>query len=79
MGDFIQELLPNQRGTEVCDGKGNVLGYEDVYEVSDEQLAEEAEQATCEEYLGQSPPLMTFVEVCFLLRAFGKKLGYEVK
>lgn len=56
---------------------GNEL--EPTYDVvSDEELAEDVEQATCEEYLATSPPLMTQVEVCFLLRAFGKKLGYKV-
>lgn len=61
----------------VHDGKGNILEVI-IAEVSDEELAEEAEQATCEEYLATSPPLMSQVEVCFLLRAFGKKLGYKV-
>lgn len=57
----------------------NAIITQEPYEISDEQLAEEAEQATCEEYLSHSPPLMTQPEVCYLLRAFAKKLGYKVE
>ena len=49
------------------------------YEVSDEELAEEAEQATCEEYLKHSSNVMTQPEMWYLLRAFAKKLGYKVE
>jgi len=54
MGDLVQELLPNQRGTEVCDGKGNVLGYEDVYEVSDEELEREQTERDIDELFSQA-------------------------
>lgn len=53
MGDFIQELLPNQRGTEVHDGKGNVLGWENVYEVSDEEIEDEFKDQAMQELIAQ--------------------------
>lgn len=49
MPDLIQELLPNQRGTRLEDGKGNFLGYENVYEVSDEELLIEQIETETEE------------------------------
>lgn len=53
MPGLIQELEPNKRGVAVYQ-KGKFLGYEDVTTVSDEELAEEAEQkamATAEELI----------------------------
>lgn len=78
MPDFIQELLPGQRGTRVYTD-GVFQGYEDVYEVSDEELAQEEEDRLCKEYLSHSPDVITPPEIWYLLRCFAKKLGYEVK
>lgn len=48
------------------------------FEVSDQQLADEAEKATCEEYLKLSPPVITQPQIWYLLRTFAKKLGYTI-
>jgi len=48
------------------------------YQVSDEQLAAEAEQLTCENYLALSPAVITQPQIWYLLRAFAKKLGYTI-
>lgn len=49
------------------------------YEVSDEELAQEEEERQCEEYLGHSPGSIPQHEIWYLLRAFGKRLGYKVE
>lgn len=69
--------MPETRYNEIY--KDGVLITKEPYEVSDEELAEEAEQATCEEYLGHSPDVITPPEIWFLLRCLAKKLGYKVE
>jgi len=49
------------------------------YEVSDEELQAEADIVTCEGYLAQSPAVITQPEIWWLLRYFGKQLGYKVE
>lgn len=66
--------MPETRYTKVY--KDGVLIDEEPYEVSDEELAQEADEATCEEYLGHSPDVITPPQMWFILRHFGKKLGY---
>ena len=73
MGDFIQELLPNQRGTEVCDGKGNVLGYEDVYEVSDEELEREQTERDIGELFSQADEDIKPPQIGRFLKAIARR------
>lgn len=69
--------MPETRYTEEYkDGK---LVDRIPFEVSDEELAEEAETVTCEEYLHHSAAVITQPEMWFLLRAFAKRLGYKVE
>jgi len=50
---------------------------ETPYEVSDEELQEETNQAICEEYLSHSVDSVKMPEIWWLLRYFGKKLGFK--
>lgn len=68
--------MPETRYNEIY--KDGVLISQEPYEVSDEQLAEETEQTTCEEYLKHSSDVITQPEIWYLLRVFGKKLGYTI-
>lgn len=47
-------------------------------EIPEEELAQEEEDRTCGEYLARSSNVITQPEIWYLLRAFGKKLGYKV-
>lgn len=68
--------MPETRYSEIYEqGTGQVIDYE-PYEVSDEELAQELEDAACQEYLATSPDVITMPQMWYLLRAFAKKLGY---
>lgn len=69
--------MPETRyAEEYRDGK---LVRREPYEVSDEELAQEQEDATCEEYLHHSPDVITQPQMWFLIRALAKELGYRVE
>jgi len=70
--------MPETRYTDEYDNDGNIINRI-PYEISDEELAEEAEKATCEQYLAFSPSVITPPQIWFLIRALAKKLGYELK
>lgn len=63
----------------VGDEPHGTLTFTDPIPKSDEELAEETEQATCGEYLSHSSDVIKLPEIWFLLRAFAKKLGYKVE
>lgn len=55
-------------------GTGQVIGYE-AYEVSDEQLQREHDEARASEILATSPDAITMPEIWELLRIFARRLG----
>lgn len=52
---------------------------ETTYEVSDHELAEEEAHATVEEYLAESPAVISQPQMWFIIRQLAKKLGYKVQ
>lgn len=70
--------MPETRFMRHFDKEGNEL--EPIpYEVSDEEVADEADRATCEKYLAKSSEVIKQPEIWWLLRYFGKRLGFEIK
>lgn len=68
--------MPETRYIEVYDNHGNIIALE-PYEVSDEQLAEEAERATIEGYLAQSPPAITMPQLWAVIRHLARRAGLK--
>lgn len=68
--------MPKTRWIVEEDGQGNIIDKV-PYEVSDEQLDNEQTDATCEQYLANSPPLIPMPQIVYLLRAYGQKLGLK--
>lgn len=66
--------MPETRYVEVSDGQGNVVDLE-PYEVSDEELQEEADLATAQGYLASSPDVISQPEMWFLIRYLARRIG----
>ena len=69
--------MPETRYIEEYDNNGNIINRV-PYVVSDAELQAEADKATCEQYLAMSPAVITQPQIWWLLRYFGKRLGYKV-
>ena len=70
--------MPETRYIDIYNNQGDLISQK-PYEVSDVQLLEEVEKANCEQYLDLSSVSISQPEIWYLLRAFGKKLGYTVE
>lgn len=68
--------MPETRPINVYEN-GVFIGIDGHFEVSDEQLQDEADRLLCEQYLAQSPPVITMPELWFILRCLAKQLGYD--
>jgi len=73
---LTQTLQPNERGVALYQN-GVFQGYENIVTLTAEELDAELEDILIREYLAQSAAVITMPQIWFLLRAFGKKLGYN--
>lgn len=68
--------MPETRYSEVYEqGTGQLISYE-PYEVSDEQLQQEADEARATEILATSPSAITMPEIWQLLRILARRAGF---